>query len=626
MADFSFIQYNGVKLNIIRTDEYEQTPVFSDDGSDYLYTRFTVSVTAVYNPEAISYQAGNPPTATAGILAPDTMQALEYVMMQPRKFLIYSFHGTALISSPEDPNVTPSVDALNGPTPLFCRVSSLAGTKTWLVSFSVVTHVLDCPDQLSNSTPIISNRYSVTHDMDERFFTTIISSGEAIVATDQLNNRTIDQFRSKCLPPIPAYFRRASISVTVNPIGNRLAWQTRDVEVSYALGDNTGKGGFIGGGGGPLSGIVDFTARISAGSVSAGGMGMPAMHQVVAFDCTARGNRLSSRDNLVTFCMSLAATKLRLPSGGAKGPPVLMNARIAEDLHDPVVSIHIETWNGPTEAAAPGGGPIDLNWFGTDTQRSKALIHRDGGLNPSPNADGISRGTYTVPMFVQALQDACQAVPSPGSGGAAGAGAGAPQGGGGGGAGALGANQSAPVVTVGLSETRPTYATKYTSTWFTQYQLDIKYIRDEHRIMMPSTGPATGPGSPGPAAAYPQVANPTMRVVVAFTAERLGSKPICPDPFINNTNYVMMGRQFQPAANVILPDSQTPGFRASGVYEYGLLRPLGNLDNFPAGAMPWVTTTYGDGDANYTPGDFTQGIIGPLGGGGGTSPPPKGGY
>lgn len=46
------IIYNGVHLNVVESDPIEAEVVYSDDGADYLYTRYVIAVTAILSGEA----------------------------------------------------------------------------------------------------------------------------------------------------------------------------------------------------------------------------------------------------------------------------------------------------------------------------------------------------------------------------------------------------------------------------------------------------------------------------------------------------------------------------------------------------------------------------------------------
>ena len=608
MSDFSSLAYNGVNLNVVKTLNYQRTPVFSDDGSDYLYTHVNLSVMAVFNPEAISYPVANPPVAEAGALPPDTMHALEYVLMQPRQDLVYSFGGTDLVVSPLAGNnsgtTLAQVDALNGPKPIEVSTSVIHGAKTWLVRYTIETWILECPDGSLGRSPIISNRWEQSHAIDDRYFTTITTSGEAVARTDQLNQRTADAFRDEILGaiPVPRYFRRVAINVTVNPIGNRLAYQVVDREQSYALGDTTSAGKL---------GVVDFQAHLTHQTVSLGPNMPPGPTTIEAISVTVRGIRTALRANLIVFAVKLAIAKLRLPSGpAAPSEPMLLSARVVESLHEPAVEFHVQALLRPDQGNQPQGmGPLLIQWLGVETPASTALLGNNG-INPLPPNDKGTRGTFTAAAFVAALKDACAQSVKQIVGGGMGGG---PNGGGvlGGG----GSSDDPPSIVVGISLTPPTVSNNYSSTWHTDYAIDLRFVEEENNLQLPSTGAA---GTP---AVVIRLANPTMKMVADWTAERAGAKPICPSANIGDSNYKLLRRAVQPASPVILADGGTRGYRISGTYEYALLKPLPENGQLPMGVMPWTTLQFNDANASYSGSDFQQGIIGPSGGVVGGFPP-----
>lgn len=114
----SVLRYNEIQLEVVRTTRYERRPVY--DAGVYLYTRHTVTVQAVFNPSATSYdfvhertlQAGvNPDPALEGGAAPTsqgarptrgrddanngnlTDRAVRHLLMQKRGRLVYTAGG-----------------------------------------------------------------------------------------------------------------------------------------------------------------------------------------------------------------------------------------------------------------------------------------------------------------------------------------------------------------------------------------------------------------------------------------------------------------------------------------------------------------------------------------------------
>lgn len=199
--------YNNIILDVLETQDYLKETVY--EGPDYLYTRHTITVEAIYNPSRVAYTeapgvagtepgtvninplranlqlaqeqtalslAGasvlgslNVPLATIpgaiGILAnsypaPMTDRAIRHQLLIPRRTLNYTCSvvggaQTVLMVAANDSLIAtsfaaisglqPQTDSKNGPTPLACDVVEIAGTKTFRVIYTVQVHLNECP-------------------------------------------------------------------------------------------------------------------------------------------------------------------------------------------------------------------------------------------------------------------------------------------------------------------------------------------------------------------------------------------------------------------------------------------------------------------------------------------------
>lgn len=156
---------------------------------------------------------------------------------------------------------------------------------------------------------------------------------------------------------------------------------------------------------------------------------------------------------------------------------------------------------------------------------------------------------------------------------------------------------------------------------FTQYLLDIKYTWDEHKMQMPvaaaplQSGGGSSIGQRTPCEVI-QLAAPSGRKVVKWTAERADDWPLCPDKDTRDSNDVFLRAEITGAAKDLLPNMKDYVHRVTGIYWYALKRPVGPGDALAFGAVPAFKANVRDGVMPAS--RFVQDIItNPAGSGGG---------
>jgi hypothetical protein len=170
---------------------YSQTPE-CDSRGNYRHTVVRIHVRGYYS--AKSTGARNP-------VATDI--AIRDQLAQPRQALTF-VDGTNIITST-------GIDACNGP---FCRVidvrEMMGTTKTWEIELVIETYV----NRLAKS-PLLSNAWRVESDVDQDWYTSIVTRGHATFNTLTLAGVTPDSFRNQLIGSVPPNFKRDSIQVAV---------------------------------------------------------------------------------------------------------------------------------------------------------------------------------------------------------------------------------------------------------------------------------------------------------------------------------------------------------------------------------------------------------------------------
>lgn len=238
----SLLTYNGISLFPCQVLDYRKDYVY--DGPVYLWTKHTIRVRGVYNPATTSWAQNDPqnpvPVPAVGAL---TEEAVRHFLAQPRQYLVYSVGNVPVLTSPPlanvNGNVTPlGCDANNGPFPTVGAVTRVSGAKTFVVEAEFSTCINECWRYRSAATLglALSQRWEMSHDIDEDFYTTRTVRGHVIFRTDlmqpvgNLPQAFPDDFRNFLFHPVPPNFKRENIRVVAHPDGHRLDYSFTDVE------------------------------------------------------------------------------------------------------------------------------------------------------------------------------------------------------------------------------------------------------------------------------------------------------------------------------------------------------------------------------------------------------------
>jgi len=228
------ISYNGIELQIVKTNVVERVPVRSEDrAGDYLFTKWTIDVIAQINPGATSYIMSNGVPEEDPDNSPGTTDnAIRQFLAQDRKVLTIIAGGETILDSPDfipgSNQTRQATDARNGP---FCEVfaiTQIVGTQNFAVHIRFVTYVNECEE--TNSI-VLSNRWNVSESIDDLFYPTRNTSGKVILRTDLMYQQQLnaDSFRSNMFFPVPDNFQRENIEVKLSEDGAELTYSFRDV-------------------------------------------------------------------------------------------------------------------------------------------------------------------------------------------------------------------------------------------------------------------------------------------------------------------------------------------------------------------------------------------------------------
>lgn len=592
MSDLS---YNGISLKMLKTNLLGRDVVYGPDGADRWYTQWTIDVDCIYNPGATAYTLdpdGEPVVAPfapggpliGGALAPTTDLAIREALTEPRQKLVYSIPGAdgpiVLLSSPAG---SATVDAHDGPKPISCHVRQIVASKTWLVNFRIETYVSECdpPDQAD---PLLSNRYEVSHQINDQHLTTLAYAGVALFRSDALQftaTGNADAFRDRCLPPLPPGFQRKAIDVRVSSTGNSLMWHVVDVEKLYSTGDK--------------SGILDFTASYTSEGSPSDGSGSPSLYDHASIDIRVVGNKNATKLSLLTFALRVALERLQLKARPTIGDDALLKKiQITEHMHDRIVDLRILAQLPPAKQGAAGLGGINGSRLGVDILQTLA----NDFTNPQPPNDSGTRGTFTGEAFAAALQLACTRIdPVKYRPGQSDGSPGYP----------VSEYNPPPAVSTSvgsLPAANYRYSTGQTTGGvYSDYKVEARWHNKTGMSMMPVAGDDDA------RPVFLKLHAPATKITYQWEAERNGRRPVIPTADHNDRRMILLDAKVGVADKFLAPDGMTPVYRVRGEYTYGYKAPGNTPLSVDIPVPPWVDWKIEDD--KFSDDDVAHGIIDP---------------
>lgn len=243
-------------MDVVAFDGIDREAVYSDDDTDILYYRWTISVVATLNPGTV-YGRGLSPTMA------DVITRQRLLTPRQKLFLVSpSAPGSggnlgAITQLPADASSAavplpyevllecpktfngsinePDSDAKDGPTPLKLDITQIHGTGTFLVRYVIRCH--ETPSPPSGGTgeapsPLASHRWTMSFGSDDHYFTVRKIDGKAIFRKDMLAayDMTVDDFRALLMHPIPLGFKRMPPQAEMSSDGTELNYSILDVE------------------------------------------------------------------------------------------------------------------------------------------------------------------------------------------------------------------------------------------------------------------------------------------------------------------------------------------------------------------------------------------------------------
>lgn len=561
----SRLLYNGYILDHILTQSIEQEAVYSQpDGLDYLYTRFQVSVQALFNvnikPASANGTVDAPATPSTSDVAA-LMKSIRHHLLQPRKTLafwvdpanepLFKVGANLNIASLANQSGSATCDAKRGPFPRSCRIKQVQGTECLLVDYTIEAFVNEC----DNDAPEISaHHFRETIGIDENFYSTRTRNGTVVLRGDHFKARgdekmSIDQYRGKIIPAIPTGFKRESMEFVIQEDGLQMTYSIRDKE-QYLQ---------------PPFPATKASGTYNVSSVRAGGAVKMAECRV---SLEGPNTAKATKNELFKTAFLIAMTKVGggkiVKLDGQRGNPLLMNASFGEQLWENKVDVTLKVKIIPSRTRAVvgqnAGAPTSFPGLGTPLPG----VAKDG----KPHDPG-ARGTAGLLNFVQPyLLNSCN-------------GAGSVQDISQGGNPASGVAPTAVKVQVVGKLPQDAQAIHnpkaHDKGFYTDYMIYPRWQKLLNKLQMPlaiSTGKQNS--------VITKIAKPTERLLLEWSAHRIGSPPEPPLDDPGRAGMELVSKHVAPELEVD-GDGTVPAFTLRGRYEYAftndpkIVFPLGPL-------------------------------------------------
>lgn len=609
-----YITYNGVTLGLVKTNRFTCEPILTDDGIDYLWTKFRIDINCVFAPFETAYAANSEglPVSAPTAIPPTTHAAVRFALSQPRGTLIFLNCGFPLLTSP-DSNLVTVTDANNGPFTQVLDVFQVAGAQTFLVHFVIETYLTECPNDVSVS-PLISNRFSQSQIINRELYTEITTRGTAYFRIDLLQDAgvTADSFRDTVLPQPPPGCQRQSIDVRINSAANMLYYECRDVEKPYDLGETGVDENGDPVGAGPFAGtcLTNLEGYFTTQTLSAQpDQEIKAGTTIANITLKLWGNRQASNWNLTQLAFLIMNNSGKFPFGIADGRTIY-HISINQALHERYVEVNCSARIPPIQVGPQPFGPINV-----DQLRQDLITPSQGGVNPQPLG---GRGTATYDLLASAIGEACaeQFGPQPMQ--------------------AVGTGEMVPyspgqtpvsVTPTDLIQEEETYdySDDTLVNFYTRATISSRYTTQAGTMQLPLGSPLGSTSTPTPTptptptgtsitptSTVVTLSNPISQRIIEWKAERMDSVPNIPAPIVNDQNQVLLDYYIEPLSIQIMPDNAIV-YSVKGLYIYAMLGDLSQMTQLAFDIPQWINIERDQQDdtilLNDTSGNFIHGLI-----------------
>jgi len=288
--------------------------------------------------------------------AGEIMRVIRSRLLQQRQSLSYSFNGVEMIPLPQ-PNTRGTVDARNGPQPMFCNCTLLTN-ETFLIVYRIVAHYWENNEVIATGTgaadtkttvspltgcSVLTNRWYETVDINHANFSTRTREGKFLIRSDNKDGFIADQLRTQmAVLGVATNFLRVSSSYTVDPSGLAIAYKIVDQE-QFRM---------------PPAPAFKAEGDYTETAVKSGAQ------RIASVRVRLEGDRNTSQALLIINALTIVATKLKLrnakllPKPGALIP---LECIVRQDMYHNIVDVSCRATINQT--TTDGGGTSRVSTF-----------------------------------------------------------------------------------------------------------------------------------------------------------------------------------------------------------------------------------------------------------------------
>ncbi len=385
------VTYNGVHLPYPFFTQFDQESAFDESNTDRWGTRFMIGVQAVIN---FNYINAIAPAVAARVSFQDAGTIMNYIrelLLQPRRLLQIACNDKQILPAVQTGlPANAYVDALNGPTPKYCRVDQLTNTSFNVVwgceaHYCVSGFDKNLPNEatgiIENDTGnnVLYNRWEESVAIDKCQFSRRTRNGLYCIRSDNVGGKIADEMRVQmAVLGVPPGFLRENSNYTVQPDGLRVRYSVVDQEQFKMPPDGAYE----------ASGVYRETTTMGGAK------------RFGSVQLTLKGSKTTDQEMLVALAVSIASRKLR--QNGVAGRSQLMTRCAVEvDMYKNVVTCNAEAMmkprmNGDVKARKADAAGLFMNGM-VDTPMSPP-----GGMTP-PTYN--ARGTANLLLQAAAYWD-----------------------------------------------------------------------------------------------------------------------------------------------------------------------------------------------------------------------------